>query len=83
MQTLDNILNGVVNNKEAAVTVLGFIWVLVAKGFSNVNANPIIAGLQKALDAVAKVAEFIGKMCAALSYIISEAIKSDGFLGKK
>lgn len=83
MELLNKALNALLANKEAVIGVLGFLWVFVAKAFSNINANPVVAGLQKGLDLVAKVAELVGKLCAALSEILANVTKSDGFLGKK
>lgn len=83
MQILEQVMNFLANNKASIISVLGFVWVFVAKAFSNVNANPVVAALQKALDMVAKIAEVVGKLAEYLSEILAQVIKSDGFLGKK
>lgn len=68
----------------ATITMgLGILWMIIGKVFSNEKAGPVVQKIQAGLDFVAKACEGLGKLCAALSAILANMIKSDGFLGKK
>lgn len=62
--------------------VLG-IFVAIAKAVSTERAMPVIRTIQWAVDGVAKIVLASGKFLAKLAQLLADAIKSDGFLGKK
>lgn len=72
-----------VANAGAIGTGLGVVWIIVAKFFSNEKAGKFVGALQGGLDIVAKGCELLGGLAHAASQILSKAISSDGFLGKK
>lgn len=80
---IDSALAYISANSGMIGMILGFIWVAIAKIFSNEKAGPVVAAIQKGLDLVAKACEGIGKLAAALSLLLANMIKSDGILGKK
>lgn len=70
-------------NAGSIGTGLGVLWIIVSKFVSNEKAGGIVGFMQKSLDMVAKGCELLGGLANAASQILSKAISSDGFLGKK
>jgi hypothetical protein len=83
MEIINQIVEFLSSNIGPILTVMSVIMVVVAKIFPNANAPAAIAGIQKIVDMGASIFEGLGKLCKALSNILAQIIKSDGFLGKK
>jgi len=71
------------DNVSILSMVFGFIYVVVSKVVSNEKAGGFISKMQKALDKLSFFVLKLGEGLGYLSKILAEAIKSDGFLGKK
>lgn len=66
----------------AASSALGVVLVIVAKVFPNAGASGVVKLIQTVVDAAAKLVVKLGGLLQGLADILSNAIKSDGFLGK-
>jgi len=64
-------------------TVIGFVLMFVAKAVPNSKAGPAVAKLQAVVDGLAKFAGFAVVALSAVSKILENSIKSDGYFGKK
>jgi len=82
MGFIDLVIKFLNDNMVVIGSVLGFIFG-VAKVASNSKAGPVIALIQKWVDLIAVGVQKVGLILKAISDLLSNAIKSDGFLGKK
>lgn len=78
----DSVAAFLVAHAGAASSALGVLLVIVAKLFPNANSTGVIRVVQVMVDAVAKLIVKVGGLVQKLADILSEALKSDGFLGK-
>lgn len=79
---LDQIIDFVSQNMSIISMVGGFLLVAIAKIVPNSNAGPLISKVQVFVDMAAKLCEKAGKFCLLISDILSNIIKSNGYLGK-
>lgn len=82
MQFINQIWEWMQANGGIIASVLGGI-IMVAKMFSNDKAGPVIKAVQAFVDGLAKIFVVIGNILAFISDLLANALKSDGFLGKK
>lgn len=82
MEVVNHIMSVISDNKAVIGTVLGILFA-VAKAFSNEKAGPVVSKIQAMVDVAAKIVSKCGELLAAISEILANVIKSDGFLGKK
>lgn len=80
---IDSILAWISEHLGTVGGVLGFVWMLVVKLWSNEKAGPFVATMQSWTDAIGKMIVGIGKLVLKLSELMSEMVKSDGMLGRK
>ncbi len=64
-------------------TVLGIVLMLLSKVVSTDKSSGFIDKVQKVFDFLAKLLSGLGALAKKLADILAEAVKSDGFLGKK
>ena len=83
MEIVNQIIEFLSSNIGPILTVMSVVMVVISKIFPNANAPKAIAAVQKIVDMGAKIFEVLGKLCKALSDILAQVIKSDGYLGKK
>lgn len=80
---IDQILAWISEHLPTVGSVLGFVWMVVVKLWSNEKAGPVVATMQAWTDAIGKMIVGIGKLVLKLSELMSEMVKSDGMLGRK
>lgn len=80
----------VLSDNGGAIVSVGMVLFGIAKAVSNEKASQAsgvlmgaIVKLQKIVDAVSQAIALIGVAIAKLSDLLSQIVKSDGFLGKK
>ena len=83
MGFLNQMLDWLVSHKEAILSGIGIVWLVLSKAVSTEKSGPIITAMQAALDAIGKGLLLLGKLVSFLSEILNQLIKSDGVLGKK
>ncbi len=82
MNIFDNALKVITENGPAIGMVAGVLFA-VAKVASNQKAGAVVSKIQAGVDVAAKAVSSLGSLLKAVSDILANAIKSDGFLGKK
>lgn len=83
MNILNAIYEFISSHAAAAGSVLGIIWMIIVKFVSNEKAGKIISMLQKITDFIPQILLIVSKILGTICEILANAIKSDGFLGKK
>lgn len=78
-----NIYDWMIGHETLIGTILGGVWIFIAKIFSNEKAGKIVFVIQWSLDGVGKICIGFGKVCMKTSEFLAHMVKSDGFLGKK
>lgn len=80
---IDAVAAFLVAHAGAASSALGVLLVIVAKVFPNADASGVVKLIQIVVDAVAKLIVKFGGLVQKIADILSEVLKSDGFLGKQ
>ena len=83
VQVIESISNGLGENLGSISVVMGMVWLAVSKFVPNSKAGPIVAGVQKGADLLAKGLLALGGLVQKASHLLSEVVKSDGILGRK